>query len=76
MGKYIQINGLENLPTGLKRYRMCKIYQNAGNQIMYIFLRYKWKAINCNDPSVQVMCMVKIPKCPNGYTWVYQLGQV
>ena len=21
------------------------------------------------------MCMVKVPKCPNGYTWLYQLGQ-
>jgi hypothetical protein len=41
---------------------------------MPTFFRYKWRAVNCNGPA-KYMCAVKVPNCPMGYTWVYQLGQ-
>ena len=45
------------------------------NALKTIIFRYKWHAVNCFDPSVKYMCMIKVPNCPYGYTWVYQLGQ-
>ena len=39
-----------------------------------LIFRYKWRAVNCNGPA-KFMCMVKVPNCPRGYTWLYQFGQ-
>jgi len=36
--------------------------------------RYKWEAVNCNDGSIYSMCTVRMPNCPQGYTWLFNFG--